>query len=112
MLMGATVPLLVGHLVRRCGHVGSAAGLLYCVNTLGVGVACLAGIVFLFPFVGMQGSVYAAAAINAAVASAALVAYWRARPDICRRRGASGVRRASPCWGSFRCCRFPPQAVS
>jgi spermidine synthase len=54
LLMGATVPLLVGHLVRRCGHVGSAAGLLYCVNTLGAGVACLAGIVFLFLFVGIR----------------------------------------------------------
>jgi predicted membrane-bound spermidine synthase len=79
LLMGATVPLLVGHLVRRCGHVGSAAGLLYCLNILGAGAACLAGLVFLFPFVGMQGSVYAAAAINAAVASGALVAHWRGR---------------------------------
>jgi spermidine synthase len=79
LLMGATVPLLVGHLVRRCDHVGSAAGLLYCVNTLGAGVACLAGIGLLFPFVGMQGSVYAAATINAAVASGALVAHWRGR---------------------------------
>jgi spermidine synthase len=79
LLMGATVPLLVGHLARRCGHVGSAVGLLYCVNTLGASVACLAGIVLLSPFVGMRGSVYAAAAINAAVASGALVAHWRGR---------------------------------
>ena len=34
LLMGATLPLLVGHLVRRSGHVGSAVGLLYYVNTL------------------------------------------------------------------------------
>jgi spermidine synthase len=54
LLMGATVPLLVGHLVRRRGHVGGAAGLLYCVNTLGAGVACLASIVFLSPFVAIR----------------------------------------------------------
>ena len=35
LLMGATLPLLVSHLVRRSGNVGSAVGLLYYVNTLG-----------------------------------------------------------------------------
>ena len=41
LLMGATLPLLVGHLVRRSGNVGGAVGLLYHVNTLGAGAACL-----------------------------------------------------------------------
>jgi spermidine synthase len=35
LLMGATLPILVGHLVRRSGNVGSAVGTLYYVNTLG-----------------------------------------------------------------------------
>jgi predicted membrane-bound spermidine synthase len=73
LLMGATLPLLVSHLVRRSGNVGSAVGLLYYVNTLGAGAACLGCTVLLFPFLGMQGAV----AINGAVALGALVAYWR-----------------------------------
>src|ERR1700674_4917758 len=57
LLMGATLPILVSHLVRRSGQVGAAVGLLYYVNTLGAGAACLACAVLLFPFVGMQGTV-------------------------------------------------------
>jgi spermidine synthase len=89
LLMGATLPIVVGHLVRRSGQVGGALGLLYYVNTLGAGAACLACIVFLFPFVGMQGAVFTAAGINAAVAAGALVAYWRER-----RAGTAGIAHA------------------
>src|SRR4051812_35562308 len=49
LLMGATLPLLVTHLVRRTGNVGSAVGLLYYINTLGAGAACLVCTVLLFP---------------------------------------------------------------
>ena len=76
LLMGATLPLLVSHLVRRSGNVGSAVGLLYYVNTLGAGAACLVCTLLLFPFLGMQGAVYVAVAINVAVAAGALVAHW------------------------------------
>jgi spermidine synthase len=81
--MGATLPLLVNHLVRRSGRVGHAVGLLYCVNTLGAGTACLACLLlpFVFPLLAAQGAVYVAVAINAAVALAALVVYWRHRRD-------------------------------
>jgi spermidine synthase len=78
LLMGATLPVLVGHLVNRSGQVGSAVGLLYYVNTLGAGAACLACIAFL-PFGGMQGAVYVAVGINVAVAAGALAAHWRER---------------------------------
>ncbi|MGY2490307.1 spermine/spermidine synthase domain-containing protein [Cupriavidus sp. CP313] len=77
LLMGATLPVLVGHLARRSGNVGSSVGLLYYVNTLGAGVACLICTALLFPFLGMQAAVYVAVAINAAVAVGALVAHWR-----------------------------------
>jgi spermidine synthase len=79
LLMGATLPVLVSHLVRRSGNVGSAVGLLYYVNTLGAGAACLACAVLLFPFVGMQGTVYVAVVMNGAVALGALVAHWHDR---------------------------------
>ena len=75
LLMGATLPILVAHLVRRSGPVGGAVGLLYYVNTLGAGAACLFCCVALFPFLGMQGAVLTAAGINTAVAIGALVAH-------------------------------------
>jgi len=74
LLMGATLPLLVGHIARRFGNTGSAVGTLYYVNTLGAGAACLVAALLLFPFLGMSGSIYVAAAMNVAVALAALVA--------------------------------------
>jgi len=77
LLMGATLPILVSHLVRRSGNIGSAVGLLYYVNTLGAGAACLACAMLLFPFLGMSGSIYVAVAMNGAVALGALVAHWR-----------------------------------
>lgn len=78
LLMGATLPLLVGQLARRSGNVGSSVGLLYYVNTLGAGAACLIGAFGLFPFLGMRATVYVAVAINVTVALGALVAHWRA----------------------------------
>ncbi|WP_158900214.1 fused MFS/spermidine synthase [Burkholderia sp. L27(2015)] len=77
LLMGATLPMLVGHLVKRSGNVGNSVGLLYYVNTMGAGAACLISTVLLFPFLGMQISVYVAVAINTLVALGALGAYWR-----------------------------------
>src|ERR1700722_3771947 len=79
LLMGATLPILVGHLARRSGHVGSALGLLYYVNTLGAGAACLVCAAWLFPSIGLQGTVYVAVGINATVAVGALVVHWRER---------------------------------
>ncbi len=79
LLMGATLPILVSHLVRRSGNIGSAVGLLYYVNTLGAGAACIACAMLLFPFLGMSGSIYVAVAMNGAVAVGALVAHRRDR---------------------------------
>ena len=79
LLMGATLPVLVNHLVRSSGNIGSAVGLLYYVNTLGAGAACLACAVLLFPFLGMSGSIHVACAMNGAVALGALAAHWRGR---------------------------------
>lgn len=83
LLMGATLPLLVGHLVRRSGNVGGAVGQLYYVNTLGAGAACLVCATLLFPLLGMQGAVAVAVAFNAAVALAAVVAHRseRSKPE-------------------------------
>jgi spermidine synthase len=94
LLMGATLPVLVGHLVRRTANVGGAVGLLYDVNTLGAGVACLVATVGLFPFLGLTGALRAAVAMNLAVATGALAVHLRTRG-----RPAATARRAGPSRG-------------
>jgi spermidine synthase len=81
--MGAALPLLVGGRARRCGHVGSAFGLLFCIINLGAGAACLVGLALLtpLPFLDMRGELDLAAVINIAVALSALVVHWRDRHD-------------------------------
>lgn len=95
LLMGATLPLLVGHLVRRSGNVGASVGQLYYVNTLGAGVACLACAVVLFPLLGMHGSVVVAVAFNAAVAVGAVAAYLSDRQRTRHDAAEAGPPRAA-----------------
>src|SRR5262249_40422704 len=64
---------------RRSGNVGNAVGTLYYVNTLGAGAACLVCIVILFPFLGSQGAIYVAVAMNVTVALGAIVTHVRDR---------------------------------
>jgi len=71
MLMGATLPLLVEHLVRRSGWVGYSVALLYFVNTLGSAVACFLCATFLLRDFGQSGSVSLAALLNTAVGATA-----------------------------------------
>src|ERR1700689_1385941 len=75
LLMGATLPILVSHLIRRSGEVGGAVGLLYYVNTMEAGAACLAFCGVLFPFFGMHGAIRTAVGINVAVAIGAIAAH-------------------------------------
>lgn len=75
LLMGATLPILVSHLVRRSGEVGRAVGLLYYVNTMGAGAACLVCCIVLFPFFGMHSAVLTAVGVNVAVAAGAIAAH-------------------------------------
>src|SRR5262249_322581 len=82
LLMGATLPFLVPPLGRYHQSVGGSVGLLYYVNTLGAGSACLVCCIVLFPFFGMRASVYIAAAINTAVAIGALVMQSRTRDRV------------------------------
>jgi len=96
LLMGATLPILVSHLVRRSGQVGGALGLLYYVNTLGAGAACLVCCAILFPLFGMHSAIYVAAGINVAVAVSALAAHM-VNPDDARAvpaETATGAREA------------------
>ena len=76
MLMGATLPILVEHLVRRSGHVGASVSRLYFVNTLGSAIACYLCARFLLHEFGQSGSVSIAACLNTVVGA---TAYWYGR---------------------------------
>ena len=108
LLMGATLPVLVSHLVRRSGNIGSAVGLLYYVNTLGAGAACLVCALLLFPFLGMSGSIYVAAAINFTVAVGALAAHWLdgREPDAIMPNPATFLERRGPALGLAKVSRI------
>jgi predicted membrane-bound spermidine synthase len=68
LLMGATLPLLVTHLVRGNQNVGQSVGLLYFANTIGAAFGALIGATIWFRFYGLSGSVHIAVILNFASA--------------------------------------------
>jgi len=78
MLMGATLPLLVEHLVHSTRNVGYSVATLYFVNTLGSAVACWFCALFLLRNFGQSGSVTLAACLNLMVGATAYL-YGRSR---------------------------------
>jgi spermidine synthase len=74
-LMGMTLPLLVGYLIRHSANVGLSTGSLYRANTLGAVIGCVVCALGFFPWFGLQMSIWAAAGVNGAVAIAAFVAF-------------------------------------
>ncbi len=105
LLMGATLPILVSHLVRRSGEVGGAVGLLYYVNTMGAGAACLVCCGVLFPFLGMRGAVFTAVGFNVMVAAGAILAHAFHRNEAIPAGAVSGHRTA-------RCRPWPPSGAA
>jgi len=73
LLMGATLPLLAAHFVRETDNVGESVGILYCVNTCGSALACVAAAVFLMRELGEAGTVRVAVAVNALVGLSGLL---------------------------------------
>ena len=73
ILMGATLPLLVEHLVLRTRRVGFSVSTLYFVNTFGSAVACYLCAAFLLRDFGQSGSVTLAACLNAMIGASAYV---------------------------------------
>ena len=71
--MGATLPLLVGHSVKRSGDAGFSTGSLYYINTLGAVVGGLSCAIFLFPFLGISFSIKIAAALNIIASFTAII---------------------------------------
>lgn len=79
MCMGATLPLLVAHMVRKNGNVGRSVGQLYFVNTLGSALASFASVLVIMGPLGEANTVRAAAAINAVVGLGAVALHLRER---------------------------------
>jgi spermidine synthase len=71
ILMGATLPILVEHLVRRSGRVGASVSRLYFVNTLGSAIACYLCALYLLRLFGQAGSVSIAVCLNTLVGAVA-----------------------------------------
>jgi len=66
-LMGATLPILVRHVLRLYHNVGVSVGVLYFANTLGAALGAAAtGLVVLY-YVGLTATIYLAAALNVLV---------------------------------------------
>ena len=72
VLMGATLPILINHLIKKNNNVGYSVGALYCVNTLGAAVACFLVIFLLFPLGGMFQAMLVAATINVLIGFGAI----------------------------------------
>ena len=72
LLMGATLPLLVGHAVGRSKNVGRSLAILYFANTFGGAIAAVVTAIVLLRWFGLQASVLSAASVNVLVAVLAL----------------------------------------
>lgn len=65
--MGATLPLLARHAVRRKEQIASRVGVLYAVNTAGAIAGTLLAAFLMMPALGLRHTVWSGAAVNAAV---------------------------------------------
>ncbi|MBL8681076.1 MAG: fused MFS/spermidine synthase [Myxococcales bacterium] len=73
VLMGATLPLLTRHFVRRGGELGQRVGALYAVNTFGAVAGTLTAGFILLPGVGLRWTNAIAALTNVVLASLVFV---------------------------------------
>ncbi|MBW2577684.1 MAG: fused MFS/spermidine synthase [Deltaproteobacteria bacterium] len=90
--MGATLPLLARHAVRKEAEIGSRVGVLYAVNTAGAIAGTVCAAFWLMPELGLRHTVWVGAALNGLVfALAALLARGAAKPPV-----AESGRAAAP----------------
>jgi spermidine synthase len=80
-MMGVTLPLLVGYLVRASGNVGRSVGMLYFVNTAGSALAAFAAVFLLLGNLGETRSAVVAALLNLTIGSVVIArSIHRVRP--------------------------------
>ncbi|WP_454871918.1 fused MFS/spermidine synthase [Paraburkholderia xenovorans] len=82
VLMGGTLPVLMRALGPRATRLGRAGARLYAANTGGAIAGTLAAAFILIPLLGVQGSAFAAAGLNALAAlSALLISHFTSNRD-------------------------------
>jgi spermidine synthase len=95
VFMGATLPLLARHAVRREEDLGPRVARLYAANTAGAVAGTLCAAFWLLPALGLRGTLHVGVATNAAVfAAAALLA--RAAPPLAAAAPAGAAPDAPP----------------
>ena len=87
--MGATLPLLLRHFVRRQDTLGWTVGLVYAINTFGAVAGCVLTGFLLLPALGLSKTVGIAVFVNIAVGVVAIVFLEE------RRRAEAGPAKAS-----------------
>jgi spermidine synthase len=75
-LMGATLPVIGKHVIRRTQDIGEKISLLYGLNTLGAVLGCSLGGFYLIRVFGVTTSSYLASGVNATIGLVAILA-WR-----------------------------------
>jgi spermidine synthase len=96
-LMGATLPLLARHAVRRESEIGSRVGVLYAVNTAGAIAGTLCAAFALMPELGLRRTVYVGVGVNAVVFAAAAALARGAPPPAGAADGRASTT-AGPGW--------------
>ena len=69
LLMGATLPILVTHVVRHYRSIGVSIGQLYFANTLGAALGAAATGMLVLYYLGLSATIYLAAALNVCVSA-------------------------------------------
>jgi len=94
-LMGATLPILAGRIVRTDSQIGPRVGTLYVVNTLGAMAGTLVAAFWLLPTLGLEKTIWVGAGINFFVcATAILISRNAQRPDAYAARETGEMRHA------------------
>jgi len=76
-LMGATLPMLVAHVMQTYKNVGVSIGLLYFVNTLGAAIGATATGFIGFYYFSLNTSIFGAATLNIAISTVAFIMFRR-----------------------------------
>ncbi|MCZ6782736.1 MAG: fused MFS/spermidine synthase [Proteobacteria bacterium] len=92
--MGATLPLLVRHAIRRDEEVGPRIGALYAINTAGAIGGTLCAAFLLLPALGLRQTVYLGAFVNGLVFVAAAALARRAPAPVAVPASAAPATRA------------------
>jgi spermidine synthase len=92
--MGATLPILARHAVRRPDEIGSRIGLLYAANTAGAVAGTVAAGFILLPALGLTATIHVGVLFNALIFGVALL-LGRSTPPIHHASGAATARNRS-----------------